>query len=102
LFLVGSLVGGMMIRLNAHTVGVPDGGPGLLGLGWSTRAGDLRVAHFLGLHALQLVPLVGWLLARYVPRRAVVGTWFFALAYVSFTGWLFWQAMHGVPLLAAR
>jgi hypothetical protein len=101
LFLVGSLVGGMMIRLSAHTVGAPDGGSGMLGLGWSTRAGDLRIAHFLGLHALQVVPLVGWLLARYVPQRAVTGTWLFALAYATFVGLLFWQAMQGVPLLAA-
>ncbi|WP_324677039.1 hypothetical protein [Hymenobacter sp. GOD-10R] len=102
LFLVGSLVGGMMVHQAAHTVGAADGGPGLLGLGWSTRAGDLRIAHFLGLHALQLVPLVGWLLGRYAPRRAVLGTWAFALAYVALTGALFWEAMQGIPLIAVR
>jgi len=102
LFLVGSVMGGMMIRMNAHTVGAPDGGAGLPGTGWSTRAGDLRIAHFLGLHALQLVPLVGWLLGRYIPRRAVVGTWLFALTYAALTGFLFWQAAQGIPLVAAR
>ncbi|GAB3297054.1 hypothetical protein [Hymenobacter tenuis] len=98
LFLIGSVLGGMMIHLNQHTVGAPDGGPGLPGLGWSTRAGDLRIAHFLGLHALQAVPLLGWLMARTVPSRAVLLTWLGALLYAGLVAALFGQAMHGLPL----
>ncbi|SNC59632.1 hypothetical protein SAMN06265337_0092 [Hymenobacter gelipurpurascens] len=99
LFLIGSVLGGMMIHLNQHTVGAPDGGPGLPGLGWSTRAGDLRIAHFLGLHALQVVPLFGWWVSRKIPSRAVLITWLGAAMYTGLVAALFAQAMQASPFL---
>ena len=101
-FLVGSVLGGFMIHNNQHTVGAPDGGPGLPGLGWSTRAGDLRAAHFLGMHALQALPLLGWALSRWAPRRAALLTWAGAGLYAGAVAALFVLALAGRPLWAGQ
>jgi hypothetical protein len=91
--------------IGAHTVGAEDGGPGLPLLGWSTTHGDLRIPHFFGLHALQIVPLLGWFLAR---RReawlsenhklALVISG--ALGYLGFLGLVTWQALRGQSIVA--
>ncbi len=87
---------GEPVTLNGgHTVGAADGGPGLAGLGWSTEHGDLRIPHFLGLHAIQLLPLMWWLTRRRSVRAA--GT--FAASYVTLFGILLWQALRGQSVL---
>jgi hypothetical protein len=91
--------------IGAHSVGVEDGGPGLPVTGWSTAGGDLRVGHFVGLHALQAMPLVGWLLTRRRARRLGAGhrtalVWIAGLAYLGLMLLLIWQALRGQPLIA--
>lgn len=71
LFLFSSVQGFQIVANQGHTVGAPDGGPGLPFLRWSTLAGDLRIAHFIGMHGLQLLPPLGYLLSR-VDRQAGV------------------------------
>jgi hypothetical protein len=86
-----------------HSVGVPDGGPGLPFAGWSTVGGDLRIGHFVGLHGLQALPLLGFLLARYGRRldeatRArllLVSGGAYGVLVVLLTG----QALRAQPLL---
>ena len=86
----------------AHTVGAADGGPGLPGTGWSTTHGDLRVPHFLGLHALQALPVVALLTSRRKLPEAV-GVRLIKIAGASYAGLfviLLSQALRGQPVLA--
>jgi hypothetical protein len=99
--LAGSSAGGRRVGHGAHTVGAADGGPGLALVNWSTRYGDLRVAHFFALHALQIFPLMGLALASTRLRASVqtVGVFGFAMVYLAAVWWLFQEAMRGVPVL---
>lgn len=85
----------------AHTVGGPDGGPGLPGTGWSTTHGDLRIPHFVGLHALQSIPLFLFLLPRRLNMRARVrSVWVASASYVALFALLMSQALRGQSLIA--
>lgn len=102
---------GAAATIGAHSVGVPDGGPGLPILGWSTIGGDLRAPHFVGIHALQVLPLVGFFLSRPGLKRGrgrfgldarhrsalvcLAGGFYGALIAV-----LTWQALRGQPISA--
>jgi hypothetical protein len=100
--LVGMAVGFVLSAQGGHSVGVPDGGPGLPFVGWSTTGGDLRIAHFVGLHALQVLPLLAALgAARGLPdgvRNRIV--WSVGAGYLGLVLLLTWQALRAQPLLA--
>ena len=116
--IIGASTGGLMTRptgeqlaeaaqtgrlaiAGAHTVGAPDGGPGLPVTGWSTRHGDLRLPHFVGLHAIQVLPLVPLLVLRR-RREAARVRWTFAAAgaYTMVFAALLIQALRGIPLVS--
>ena len=84
----------------AHTVGAPDGGPGLPITGWSREHGDIRVAHFVGMHAVQVLPAIALLLAPFasaIPRRRAV--LLAASVYAAVFALLLVQALNGHPLV---
>ena len=90
---LGTLVGGFLSSGSGHWIGgdMTDA-TGLPFFHWSTSGGDLRVAHFIGLHAAQALPLAalsgrGW---------AVMAT---GLGISLATLATFLQALAGMPLL---
>ncbi|MEV5314068.1 hypothetical protein [Streptomyces sp. NPDC052610] len=117
--LAGAAVGFLMTRpapgqrpgvsevVGAHSVGVPDGGPSMPLTGWSTTGGDLRIPHFVGMHALQLLPLLLMLLAALAPRFARLADDRVRIrlvlvasgAYAAVFALVLWQALRGQPLL---
>jgi len=119
LTIAGAFTGGLMTRpmpqqladayagkgmpvVGAHTVGAPDGGPGIPVTGWSRQHGDVRVPHFVGLHALQVLALFGLLARRWrrpesVRVRAVQLA---AASYASLFLLLLWQSLRGRSVVA--
>lgn len=104
--------GGDINIIGAHSVGVADGGEGLPFVNWSSEGGDLRVGHFVGMHALQVLPLLGWFLERRrtsqnraerragVARAYVERIFIAAASYLAITLLVTWQALRAQPLIA--
>lgn len=95
--LLGGGLGGYMSAQPGHDVGATGGHVPLFG--WNRSGGDLRVAHFLGIHAEQAIPLLaasvaGW---RSPARWTALGLG--TLAYVALALAVFAQAVAGRPLL---
>jgi hypothetical protein len=119
LTVLGSAMGGLMTRpteaqlaaaratrqlpvSGAHTVGAPDGGPGLPVTAWSREHGDLRVPHFIGLHAVQILPLLAVFMGGRVTsaarrRRSVLVA---AASYAALFAILLTQALRGESVIA--
>jgi hypothetical protein len=99
LFIMGSLQGWMIVANEAHSVPGPDGGPGWPFVNWATDRGDLRIAHFVGLHGLQALPIVGWLVDRALDAvRAVRLIVVAGTLWLAVMGALLAVALSGRPL----
>jgi hypothetical protein len=93
--------GEAMPRVGAHTVGAPDGGRAMPVTGWSADHGDLRIAHFVGLHATQIL-LLGWWLARrasWPQTRQIRLVWVLAAGVSGVFALVLAQALRGQPFL---
>lgn len=69
--------------------------------GWSRDVGDLRAAHFVGLHVMQVLPLVGLVADRLVPRASRPAVLAAALALTGLTVWALVVALSGRSVVPA-
>ncbi|HKY95473.1 MAG TPA: hypothetical protein VJL84_09210 [Kiloniellales bacterium] len=95
--LLGIATGAVVSSNQSHAVGGPMQGGGLPLFGWSYELGDLRVAHFLAIHAEQLLPLAAVLLVRLAPGRAGQGVLAISAAYVALIALVLVQALATLP-----
>ena len=97
-FVLTLVIGGYLGNNGSHFVGEQtDPNLVLPFLGWSTEVGDLRPAHFMSLHSLQFLPLVGLWADR--TGRGVITIWIAVFTYSVLTVALFMQALLGQPLI---
>lgn len=84
----------------SHSVGGDDASGGVPFLGWNTVHGDLRVSHFIGMHALQVLPILALALPRTMPAatrlRVVVVA---GATYAAVTAIALWQALRGQSVI---
>lgn len=96
-FVLGGGVGIYMSQQTGHAVGAVGGHAPIFG--WNRAGGDLRIAHFLGIHAQQAIPILGLLVGNLAPRLRRPALFGGSLAYAALAAALFIQAVNGHPLL---
>ncbi|RFU45457.1 hypothetical protein D0B32_22865 [Paraburkholderia sp. DHOC27] len=99
--ILGGFAGVFMSMHMSHWIGgVASDANGLPLLQWSRTGGDLREAHFLGIHAMQIVPMLAALITRDRNRpRAHRNVRLLCLIYAVTTVATFLQALAAVPPL---
>jgi len=97
IFVVFSFQGFLMGGRMSHTVGLINDNSNLFILGWSRLVGDLRIAHFIGMHALQLLPILAFYVLKDTRLIILAGMLYAALAFFTL-----WQALKGRPFIPSR
>jgi len=99
-FVLTMIVAGYMSGTGSRFVGVhPEGAPTVPFLGWSGVVGDLRPAHFLSLHAMQILPIFALLWERFNHPNAVPAVRGVAVLYSVATLTLFALALMEIPVI---
>lgn len=97
IFVIFSFEGFLMGSRMSHSVGLENDNSELFIAGWSRKAGDLRISHFLGMHALQLIPMISFYLLKNTKT-----TLLFGILYATLTTFTLVQALQGRSLFPEK
>lgn len=86
----------MGTRLN-HSVGALNDNSNWFIIGWSKTVGDLRVSHFIGMHALQVLPILSYYVLKNTKLTIGLSVVYGLLALLTLI-----QALKGRPLIKAK
>ena len=94
IFVIFSFEGGLMGSRMNHSVGAINDNSNWWIIGWSKTVGDLRVSHFIGMHALQLLPLLSFYVFKNTKITIIISVFYGLLATSTLV-----QALNGKPLI---
>ena len=101
----GAILGGRTTSGGHWVGGTTNDALGLMVLNWSRDGGDLRVAHFFTLHAMQILPVMAmlffWLTPNMSPNTSKQFIWLLAVGYAGFCIFTLMQALRGTPFLGS-
>jgi hypothetical protein len=92
IFVAFSFQGFLMGSLKNHSIGAINDNSSLFIVGWSRKAGDLRIAHFIGMHALQVIPILSYYVFKNTKATILLSSLYLLLAVFTL-----YQAMQGIP-----
>jgi len=97
IFVVFAFEGFAMGSRLSHTVGAVNDNSNLFMVGWSKTVGDLRVSHFIGMHALQVLPILSFYFLKNTKSTIIISIVYGFLAVATLV-----QALQGKPLFTLK
>jgi hypothetical protein len=94
IFVIFSFEGFAMGSRMNHSVGALNDNSNWFIIGWSKTVGDLRVSHFIGMHALQLLPILSYYVLKNTKLTIGLSIFYGLLALITLI-----QALQGRPLI---
>ena len=93
IFVIFSFEGALMSSQMSHSVGAINDNSNWWIIGWSKTVGDLRVSHFIGMHALQLLPFLSFYIFKNTKATIIISLLYAVLATTTLV-----QALKGKPI----